>query len=104
MTWWEYVQRIAGSATSSEISRRTGINQSSITRWQISSPRPESVAAFARAYGRPVLEAFIAAGFLTEEEAQVTQIEPLSTGANMTDDELINELRNRLRKSSANGQ
>lgn len=74
MTWWEYVQRIAETHSPSEISRRTGIGQSSIGRWDSSSPKPESVAAFARAYGRPVLEAFVRAGFLTEEEAQMTEV------------------------------
>lgn len=74
MTWWEYVQRIAGTASPSEISRRTGIGQSSIGRWGSSSPKPENVAVFARAYERPVLEAFVAAGFLTEEEAGTKEI------------------------------
>lgn len=73
MTWWEYVQRIAKTNSPSEIGRRTGIGQSSIGRWDSSSPKPESVAAFARAYGRPVLEAFIEAGFLTKEEAKMTE-------------------------------
>ncbi|MCC5574558.1 hypothetical protein IMZ11_02745 [Microtetraspora sp. AC03309] len=74
MSWWEYVQRVAGTASPSEIGRRTGIGQSSVGRWQLSSPKVESVAAFAKAYERPVLEAFIAAGFLTEEEAGVSEI------------------------------
>ena len=74
VTWWDYVQRIAGTASPSEISRRTGIGQSSIGRWGGASPKPESVATFAEAYGRPVLEAFIAAGFLTEEQAKVTKV------------------------------
>lgn len=74
VTWWEYVQRIAGTSSPSEIGRRTGIGQSSIGRWDSSSPKPESVATFARTYERPVLEAFVAAGFLTEEEAGTTEI------------------------------
>jgi transcriptional regulator with XRE-family HTH domain len=75
VTWWKYVQDTAGPANPSDISRRVGISQSAVTRWQISSPKPETVAAFARAYERPVLEAFVAAGFLTDEEAGITRLD-----------------------------
>ncbi|KAB8186947.1 XRE family transcriptional regulator [Nonomuraea phyllanthi] len=74
MSWWTYVQQIAGQASAREISRRTGIGQTSVNRWQHASPKPENVATFARTYERPVLEAFVAAGFLTEEEAGTTEI------------------------------
>jgi len=60
-------------------------------------PDPVPVAAFARAYHRPVLEAFIAAGFLTAQEAgeQPTAL-PLSPVKSLTDDELLDEVRRRL--------
>ncbi|WP_326643036.1 hypothetical protein OG884_06185 [Streptosporangium sp. NBC_01755] len=90
MTWWKYVQRIAETHSPSEISRRTGIGQSSIGRWDSSSPKPESVAAFARAYGRPVVEAFIAAGFLTAEEAQAAP--PPKDAAELPTDDLAKEV------------
>ncbi|WP_344747747.1 helix-turn-helix transcriptional regulator [Streptosporangium vulgare] len=51
--WWDYVQRITGSATQQAIADKTGIGQSSIARWREKSPRPDSAATFARAYGRP---------------------------------------------------
>lgn len=49
-----------------------GVDQATVSRWQRigAPPRPENVAAFARAYQRPVLEAFVAAGFLSKEEAK----------------------------------
>lgn len=71
MTWWEYVVRHAGTENQSEIARRIGRDQSSLNKWpQGAKPRVESVRAFAEAYGRPVLEAFVAAGILSEEEAR----------------------------------
>lgn len=76
VAWWKYVQRIAGTASPSEISRKTGIGQSSIGRWQHSSPKPENVRAFAHAYSRPVLEAFVEAAIISPEEVEVVVINP----------------------------
>lgn len=95
MTWWEYVQRIAKTNSPSEIGRRTGIGQSSIGRWDSASPKPESVSAFARAYGRPVLEAFVEAGFLTKEEAQMTEAPPDLSKVKVED--LLNEAIRRVK-------
>lgn len=95
VTWWEYVQRIAGTASPSEISRKTGIGQSSIGRWGSSSPKPESIATFAEAYGRPVLEAFVAAGFLTDEQAKVTTVK--AGLSEFSADELLEEIRRRIK-------
>lgn len=89
MDWWTYVQRTAGQASAREISRRTGIGQTSVNRWQHASPKPENVATFARTYQRPILEAFVAAGFLTEEEAQ-TEV-PADVKSLPTDD-LVGDL------------
>lgn len=72
--WWHYVKRVAGEDSPSDIARRVGIGPSSVGRWQISSPKVDNVRAFATAYDRPVLEAFIAAGILSEEEAGATQL------------------------------
>lgn len=74
MAWIEYVKRVAGEDTPSDIARRTGLGPSSVTRWQISAPKVDNIKAFAKAYNRPVLEAFVGAGLLTEEEAAVTTL------------------------------
>lgn len=74
MTWWTYVQRVSGSASAREIASKTGIGATSVNRWQTSEPKPQSVAVFCRSYGRPPLEGFVAAGFLTEDEAGVNEI------------------------------
>lgn len=72
MRWWEYVVSVSGGATQTAIADRTGVTQSSINRWRTTQPKSDNVVSFARAYGRPVLEAFVAAGFLTAEDAGLT--------------------------------
>lgn len=68
MTWWDYVRRVTGGASRTEIAHRLGISPSSVGRWTTSEPKPESVRAFAVAYRRPVSEAFVAAGYLQPDD------------------------------------
>lgn len=97
MTWWEYVTRTAAGEEQAAIAKRAGVGQSMVSRWQTSTPRPENVAAFARAYDRPVLEAFVAAGFLTSEEAGERPSAPPSL-VSLTDGELIEEVSRRMKE------
>lgn len=94
--WWEYVQRTADTTRQRDISERTGIDATNVTRWKSGQiPKAETVAHFARTYGRPVLEAFVAAGFLTEAEAKVRPAAAPSLSA-LSDDELLAETKRRL--------
>lgn len=70
MSWWTYVTETAGTDNQSVIARKVGISQPSVSQWRKSTPKPESVRAFAKAYGQPVINAYIAAGLLTEDEAR----------------------------------
>ncbi len=70
--WQQYVAAVAGGATQTAIGERTGIAQSTIGRWLNGGYVPTEaakVAAFAQAYERNPLEAFVAAGMLTQDEA-----------------------------------
>ena len=96
MTWWAYVQQHAGHEKQNAVGKKVGISGASIGRWEASAPKPQHVAAFARAYGRPVLEAFIAAGYLTAEEAGEKPSAPPSL-TDMADDELLTEVARRMR-------
>lgn len=70
MGWWDYVMEVTNFASQSEIARRVGISQPSVSQWRSSSPKDTTIRAFAEAYDVPVIWAFIAAGWLTEEEAR----------------------------------
>lgn len=97
MTWWGYVKSVAPHDTNATIAKRVGVSAPSVSRWQgKNSADPATAAAFARAYGRPVLEAFVAAGFLTADEAGEQPAAPPSL-ATLSDDDLIEEVRRRMR-------
>lgn len=67
VTWNQYIRTIAKGHTNVEISKRTGIGPSTISRW--GHPKATDVITFARAYNRPVAEALIAADYITAAEA-----------------------------------
>lgn len=96
MNWIDYVRSTAGSDKNAAIAYKSGVTEATVSRWSKSAPKPDSVAAFARAYGRPVLEAFIAAGYLTPEEAN-EQPAARPSLADLPNDELIAEIARRLK-------
>lgn len=96
MSWWEYVVRTSGTDSPKAMQARTRIEGPNFSRWKGGhTPKVEMVAAFARAYGRPVLEAFVAAGFLTAAEARQRPAAVPSVGS-LANDELLDEIRKRL--------
>lgn len=101
MDWSTYVRRVVGDDRQTDVSRKTGIDQTTVSRWlnpqSAGSPRisSQAVAKFARGYGRPVLEAFVIAGFLTPDEAGMDAREPLDLGS-VESAELLAELQRRL--------
>ena len=71
MTWPEYVRRLSRGDNQVTIEARTSIDQGTVSRWLNgkTTPSPAQAAKFAQSYDGNVLEAFVAAGFLTAEEA-----------------------------------
>lgn len=70
--WIAYVQAVMGTDTQTQAASTTGIAQTTIGRWLNGVKAPTEaakVAAFAQGYRHNVLEAFVAAGMLTEEQA-----------------------------------
>ncbi len=97
MPWWTYVQRTASGDTNLAISEQVGISAPSVGRWSKGMlPDVSTAAAFARAYNRPVLEAFIAAGFLTPEEASERPSATPSL-ATLTEVDMLEEVLQRLK-------
>lgn len=98
-TWWDYVQSIVATDRQREIARRAGVGETVISKWKSGTHEPDvkSVVKFAHAYGRPVLEALIAAGAITAEDAQVAVTIPHVAG--IPDAVLIAELAARLERA-----
>lgn len=94
MNWQAYVQQQRGQDNDTQLGAKVGLTASSVGRWERSAPKVESVRAFAIAYSRPVLEAFVAAGFLTSEQAAATVI--LQGVDSITDEQILAELGARL--------
>jgi transcriptional regulator with XRE-family HTH domain len=76
--WAAYVRAVTGDvpaqAISDKIAERVGegVSQPTVSRWLAGKNsgelKPGNVAAFATAYDRPVLQAFLAAGLLTANQ------------------------------------
>jgi transcriptional regulator with XRE-family HTH domain len=98
-TWWQYVVTVTGNAPQKDVAAATGIDQSSISRWQrgANTPRAEAVVALARAYGRSPVEALVAAGYLSSSEVGVVELTTLTGDLTAVSiDSLLNELRRRV--------
>lgn len=96
-TWADYTRRITAGATQAEIAARTGIEQSSISRWRQgrNTPRAELVVAFARSYDRNPVEALIVAGYLDRNE--VGGVIELETSLSVVStNQLLDELSRRF--------
>jgi transcriptional regulator with XRE-family HTH domain len=72
-TWPLYLSAITDGQPGARIAERTGLPESTISRWlsDKAEPRPKQVVAVARAYGQNPVEALIAAGYLGEGEIDV---------------------------------
>ena len=101
--WWTYVQKHAGGETNAKIGERVGVTGPSVGRWaKGSTAGPAQAAEFARQYGRPVLEAFVAAGFLTPQEAGERPASAPSL-TELDDDDLLEEVGRRMRRGGTDG-
>jgi transcriptional regulator with XRE-family HTH domain len=99
VTWWGYVMTVTGDAAQKDIAAATGIDQSSISRWQRGTitPRAEAVVALARAYGRSPVEALVAAGYLSATELGVVEMTTLTGDLSRASiDSLLSEIRRRV--------
>lgn len=97
--WTEYVLTVIEPGERQvDIARRTGIDQTTVSRWlngESKAITPPSVRKFAIAYRRPVLEAFVVAGFLTSGEARLRQSDVIDWKS-VDSEVLLRELQRRL--------
>lgn len=100
--WWQYAERVRNEAgeTRTQSAERVGINLSNYTRWAAGTlPKPEVAVRFARAYGENVLNALVALGLITEEEASLTErtISKRDFLASLTDVDLATAILDRAK-------
>lgn len=98
VTWYDYVKATSGESDE-VIGVRLGVAGSTVNRWKDKDPNPRDVAAFAHVYGRPILEAMIQAGFLTEEDAG-QQLPTTPDPRRLSNQDLLAELARRLDQPS----
>ncbi len=98
-TWPQYIARVAVGMSQKEIAAAAGIDSSGVSRWRSGEnmPRAENVIAFAQSIGREPVEALVAAGYLTPDQAHAVVIEVhRSQLVDFSDDEVFGELRRRM--------
>ncbi len=97
MSWEAFVRETIGTDQQKMAAEKSGLDQSAISRW-LKTGKPgtaENVAAFARGYEVPVLEAFVAAGFITAREAKVRPA-GRPDFSQLSNDELLELVRARM--------
>lgn len=100
--WSTYVRALTRDEPQDRVGRKAGVNGSTVHRWRNGSRpgRPAEVAALAVAYGGNVLEAFVAAGYLTPEQAGVPPKAAPDWTA-VSDEELLAEVAARMDHGTA---
>lgn len=73
--WWNYVQSLIGDNSFKEAADRAGFDKSAFTRWKKGAKAdPAFAVALARGYHTNVVEALVAAGLITDGEANMTTV------------------------------
>ncbi|AEG84677.1 helix-turn-helix domain-containing protein [Corynebacterium ulcerans] len=73
--WWKYLSGLMDGDNATEAAKKSGISSSNFTRWKKGARAdPDFVVKIARAYDANVLEALVAAEFITEAEAKLREI------------------------------
>lgn len=100
-TWPEYIRRVTSGVSRKDIACAAEVNVSGVSRWMTGASRPsaEKVVSFARGLHLNPVEALVAAGYLDAAEIDGA-VEVVRARSQLSDDELLRELAQRLRRSS----
>ena len=92
----ELLDRAEDMDTPADLSRRSGISETNISRWMRGKTLPslDNAKALAEVLNRPVLEVLVASGLLTSEQAHQRVTTP--SLAKIDDDTLLREVRRRM--------
>ena len=95
--WGKYLSHLMGTDNATEAAKKSGISSSNFTRWKKGARAdPDFVVKIARSYNSNVLEALVAAEFITDEEAALTTISPTLNLSEVDSAALIEELEQRV--------
>ncbi len=96
-TWPEYLRRITGGQTQSQIAERVGVGRLSVCHWLHGKtrPKPETAIAVARVYDRSPIEALLAAGYLDAADVRLP-VDSRSSPQDLPAEEIAAEVRRRL--------
>lgn len=107
MSWSEFVSRVIGTEAHEKVGAKIGVSGPTVGRWingSTGAPRVEVAVKFARAYGVPVLETFVEAGYITRAEAGARPtLRAVPEPAHLTNDELLRLVRSRMREEGEQG-
>lgn len=100
MSWQQYVARHRRGRTQAELADLVDVSQTAVSRWLKGTQSVDAATAinFARAVGDDPLTALIEAGYLTHEEAGATPPPAEPDYSRLTNDELLDLVRARLRE------
>lgn len=96
---WTYIETNLENRglSTGDLSRATGVHRSRFTDWRRGkSINIDTARAIAKLFEVSPLEVMVAAELITAEEAQLKHTRP--DPADLTDDELVAELRRRLKR------
>lgn len=103
--WPAFVRSVTRNATQPAISRKTGIDQGTISRWlndeRSTTPSARGAVTFARAYGLNVIDTLIVAGIISEDDTKRRARIKLVELVDVATDELIAELGRRAELGAA---
>lgn len=104
MSWSEYVSRLIGSTSYAEVGTRVGTTGQTVGRWVAgtSVASPVQAVALARGYNDSPLNALVALGYITAQEAKQRPA-AAPDFSQLTNDELLELVRARMRREDGEG-
>lgn len=89
----DYLRDISNGAPNTEFARVTGVNKSTVGRWDHIAPSLDAVRALARHYGKPVIEVMVRAELIDPRDVNATVQANLTEFSNHA---LLREIERRM--------
>ena len=98
--WITWINEVSDNASLRQVALKIGVAPSTPTRWKDYPPRMDAIVAIARAYGAPVADGLLAAGYVTEGELRAPR--PERDLGRFSATELLAELTQRVTANEQN--